>query len=67
MKKGYNNIIRFLRNSWPLKPVLIAAGLYLGVSLLSGEQVTFSEIVITFLISLYLIWGYGKKPKRPNY
>ncbi|MGK0448821.1 MAG: hypothetical protein ACJA2M_002622 [Polaribacter sp.] len=57
-------IINFLKNSWTLKTVLLFTFLYLGVSMLFGKQITISEIIITFLVFLYFVWGFGKRPNK---
>ncbi|WP_194778598.1 hypothetical protein [Pararhodonellum marinum] len=43
--------IDFLKNSWTLRIVLIITAFYIGISLISGEKVSISEIIITFSFS----------------
>ena len=59
-------ILNFVTNNWTLRMVLIITGLFVASSLIFEKSVTVREVIITFLVSLYLVWGYGKKTPKAD-
>ncbi len=59
-----NSLIDFFKNSWTLRTVLILTAIYVGSSYLFGNGMNIFEIIITFLVFLYFVWGFGKKPTK---
>ncbi|AGC76962.1 hypothetical protein LX97_03331 [Nonlabens dokdonensis] len=55
-------IILFLKNSWTLRVVLIVMAIYFAIQIIVGESVSLSEIPIMFLVGIYVVWGFVKRP-----
>ncbi|MFK7748852.1 MAG: hypothetical protein AB8B65_10700 [Kordia sp.] len=57
-------IITFLKNSWTLRTVLLITTIYSVTTLIFERTIEVSEIVITFFVGLYCVWGFAKPPKK---
>tara|TARA_B100000809_G_scaffold3027_1_gene3366 strand:+ start:6658 stop:6855 length:198 start_codon:yes stop_codon:yes gene_type:complete len=59
-----NKLSQILKNNWTLKTTLVIVIAYIAYSFLFDDGFRISELIISFMITLYFIWGYSSEIKN---